>query len=155
MFHSPWNFIILSLKHDKDPTFKTFYFIRVALMAYGGSQTRGWIGAVAASLHHSHNSAGSETYLWPAPHSSQQSGILNTLSKVRDQTASPCILIGFINCWAETGTTLFFFNCTYLFYFKICLNCIEYQHRYDLFKQAMGPVYDLGCTVIFSQWGKK
>ena len=29
-------------------------------MAYGGSQARGQIGAVAASLHHSHSNMGSE-----------------------------------------------------------------------------------------------
>ena len=31
-------------------------------MAYGGSQARGWIGAAAASLHHSHSGAASATY---------------------------------------------------------------------------------------------
>ena len=35
--------------------------------AYGGSQARGRIGAVAASLNHSHSNAGSETYLQPTP----------------------------------------------------------------------------------------
>ena len=40
--------------------------------AYGGSQARGLIGAVAASLHHS----------------SQQRWILNLLSKARDQTCN-------------------------------------------------------------------
>ena len=54
-----------------------FYFIfclsassRAAPAAYGGSQARGQIGAVAASLHHS----------------SQPRRILNPLGKARDQT---------------------------------------------------------------------
>ena len=34
-------------------------------MAYGGSQARGPIGAIAAGLHH--NNAGSELYLLPTP----------------------------------------------------------------------------------------
>ena len=36
-------------------------------MAYGSSQARGWIRAVAASLHHSHRNAGSELHLQPTP----------------------------------------------------------------------------------------
>ena len=35
--------------------------------AYGGSQARGRIGAVAASLHHSHSHVGSEPHLRPTP----------------------------------------------------------------------------------------
>ena len=48
-------------------SFLNFLFVcllfRVALMAYGGSQTRGWIRAVAASLCHSHSNTGSEPHL--------------------------------------------------------------------------------------------
>ena len=40
---------------------------RTAPEAYGGSQARGQIGAVAASLRHSHNNAGSKPHLWPTP----------------------------------------------------------------------------------------
>ena len=35
--------------------------------AYGGSQARGLIGAVATGLHHSHSNAGSEPRLQPTP----------------------------------------------------------------------------------------
>ena len=34
-------------------------------MAYGGSQDRGLIGTIAASLHHSHSNARSELLLQP------------------------------------------------------------------------------------------
>ena len=44
-----------------------FVFSRAAPMARGGSQTRGLIGAVAASLHHSHSNARSEPCLQPTP----------------------------------------------------------------------------------------
>ena len=37
------------------------------LVAYGGSQARGLIGAVAAGLCHSHSNAGSEPCLQPTP----------------------------------------------------------------------------------------
>ena len=36
--------------------------------AYGGSQARGPIGAIAASLHDSHDNVGSEPSLCPTPH---------------------------------------------------------------------------------------
>ena len=38
-------------------------FFRAAFAAYGGSQARGQIGAVAASLRHSHSNTGSEPRL--------------------------------------------------------------------------------------------
>jgi len=41
-------------------------FSRAALMAYGGSQARGLIRAVA-SLHHSHSNTRSKLNLWPIP----------------------------------------------------------------------------------------
>ena len=44
-----------------------YFVFRAAPAAYGGSQARGPIGAVATSLHHSHNSARSEQGLRSAP----------------------------------------------------------------------------------------
>ena len=42
-------------------------FSRAALVAYGGSQARGLIGATAASLHQSHSNARSEPHLRTTP----------------------------------------------------------------------------------------
>ena len=48
--------------------FLSFFAISWASpVAYGGSQTRGRIGAVAASLRQSHSNAGSEPRLQPTP----------------------------------------------------------------------------------------
>ena len=44
-----------------------FAFFRAAPTAYGGSQSRGLIGAVATSLHQSHRNAESEPCLQPTP----------------------------------------------------------------------------------------
>jgi len=44
-----------------------FAFSRAAPMAYGGSQARGPIGAVATGLHPSHSNTGSEPCLRPTP----------------------------------------------------------------------------------------
>ena len=44
-----------------------FFFFRVTPTAYRGSQGRDLIGAVAASLRHSHSNAGSELSLQPTP----------------------------------------------------------------------------------------
>ena len=38
-----------------------------APVAYGGSQSRGWIGDVAAGLRQSHSNSGSEPHLQPTP----------------------------------------------------------------------------------------
>ena len=40
-----------------------FFLFTAAPAAYGGSQARGWIGAAAAGLHHSHHNTGSELHL--------------------------------------------------------------------------------------------
>ena len=52
--------------------FCLFFVVVVAISwaapaAYGGSQARGWIGAVATSLRQSHSNAGSEPRLQPTP----------------------------------------------------------------------------------------
>ena len=47
--------------------FVCFVFSRATPMAYGGSQARGLIRAIAAGLYQSHSNAGSEPHLWPMP----------------------------------------------------------------------------------------
>ena len=48
---------------------ETFFvcFFRAAPAAYGGSQAKGQIRAVAAGLHHSHSNADSKPCLQPTP----------------------------------------------------------------------------------------
>jgi len=65
-------------------------------VAYGSSQTRGQIGAAAASLHHSHNNAGSELVV-DLHHSSQQHQIPDPISAARDQTHIFMDTSGFIS----------------------------------------------------------
>ena len=62
-----------------------FFFLRTIPMAFGGSQERDGIRAIAASLHHSHSNSnmGSGPPLY---HSSWQRWIYNPLSEARDQT---------------------------------------------------------------------
>ena len=77
---------ILYLACFKD-FFLSFVSFRAVPMAYGGSQTSGPIGAVAAGLHHSHNNVRSEPRLQlDLHHSSRQHQILNPLSEAWDQT---------------------------------------------------------------------
>ena len=52
-------FLPASLKHN--------FFCLSKAIPYGGSQARGQIGAVAASLQHTHSSTGSEPHLGPTP----------------------------------------------------------------------------------------
>ena len=59
-------------------------------MAYGGSQARGLIGAVA-SLCQGHSNSGSEPCLQPTPQLTATL-ILNPLSEARDRTCNPMVL---------------------------------------------------------------
>ena len=47
--------------------FLFFCLFRTTFVAYGGSQARGQIGAIAASLCHSHSNARSESHLQLTP----------------------------------------------------------------------------------------
>ena len=47
--------------------FSFFLFFRAISVAYGGSQVRGQIRAIAARLYHSHSNTGSEPHLQPTP----------------------------------------------------------------------------------------
>ena len=60
-------------------------------MAYGGSQARSVIGAVAAGLHHSHSNLGS-IHACSLHHSSWQHRILNPVNKARDRTHNLMVL---------------------------------------------------------------
>ena len=66
-----------------------FFFIlfRATHTAYGGSQARGLIRAVAAGLHHCHSNARSKPCLQPTPQLRQR-WILDPLSEARDQTCN-------------------------------------------------------------------
>ena len=77
------------------PHFLSFFFFFVffaiswaARAAYGGSQARGRIGAVATGLHHSHSNTGSKLRLQPTPQLTAMPEILNPLNKARDRTCN-------------------------------------------------------------------
>ena len=79
-----------------------FFFgpFRPVSVAYGGSQARGPIGAVAASLHHSYSNAGSKPRLWPTPQFTAM------LDQATDRT---CVLMNASQIrfrWAKVGTPL-------------------------------------------------
>ena len=84
-----------------------FFLFRAAPVAYGSSWARGQIRAAAASLCHSH---GNPRFICDLHHSSWQHQILSPLSGARGQTHILWILVGFLSCWATTGTTLFAFE---------------------------------------------
>ena len=70
--------------HARTPVPVTFFgLFRAAPVAYGGSQARGQLRAVAASRHHSHSNTRSEPRL-NGHHSSRHRRILNPPSEARD-----------------------------------------------------------------------
>ena len=80
-----------------------FYFCLFAISwaapaAYRGSQARGRIGAIAASLHQSHSITGSQPRLQPTP---QLTATLDP--QPTEPGHGSWFLIGFVNHWATTG----------------------------------------------------
>ena len=68
--------------------FEFFFFLFGATpMAYGSSQARGKIGAIAAALHHSHSHTGSKPCLQLTPRSWQR-WIFSPLSEARNWTCN-------------------------------------------------------------------
>ena len=108
-----WNMVNFcsSIIFPSLPSFLSFLFFlfRVAPVTYASSQARGWIGATAVSLCHSHSNAGYKPCLWPC-HSSQQCRILNPLSKSRNQTYILMDTSWVHHHWATFGTPQLFFN---------------------------------------------
>ena len=72
-------------------------------MAHGGSQARGRIRAVDASLCHSHSHTGSD-HICDLHHSSWQCQILYPLSEVRDRTCNLMVASQIHFCCTTTGT---------------------------------------------------
>ena len=86
-----------------------FLLFRATPAAYGDSQARGQIGAVAAGLCHSHSimpqpcNARSEPCLWPTPQFTATPDPLPT-GQSGIEPASSWMLVRFINHWATMGT---------------------------------------------------
>ena len=61
-------------------TYFCFLLFRAIPRACGTSQARGWTGATAAGLHHSHGNSGSEPCLWPTSQLWARPGMEHTFS---------------------------------------------------------------------------
>ena len=78
----------------------SFYFFRATSMAYGSSQARGRVGAVAASLRHSHIWATSETYAAACNNARSWT----RWARPGIEPTSSWILVGFLTHWATEAT---------------------------------------------------
>ena len=87
-----------------------FVFFRAAHTAYGDSQARGQIGAVASGLRHKHSNPWDLSYICNLHYSSRQHRILNLLSKARDPTCALMDASQICFCWATTETPSFYFE---------------------------------------------
>ena len=88
-----------------------FCLFRATLAAHGGSQARGWIGAIAASIHHGHSNTRSLTH-WARP------GI---------EPESSWMLVRFVSTepWWEVLKTLN--TCTWLHVSHITISFLNYS----------------------------
>ena len=84
----------------------TFFFglLRAASMAYGSSQARWWIGAVATGLHITATAMPDLSHTFDLYYSSWQCWILNPLSEARDGTLIFIDPSWVCYQWATTGT---------------------------------------------------
>ena len=95
---SYFGFTLLFISEQNQFLFSLLF--RATPVANGSSQARGWIGATAASLCHSHSNEGSEPGLQPTP---QLTATLD--SQPTQQGHAPSwILVRFVNHWATKGT---------------------------------------------------
>ena len=80
-----------------------FCLFRAVPIAYGGSQARGWIGAVTAGLCHSHSNLGSKLRLQPTPQLSATLDPFIHLARPGIETVSSWMLVRFISSepWQE------------------------------------------------------
>ena len=88
-----------------------FAFSRAAPVAYGDSQAKGLIGAVATGLSQSHSNEGSKPRLQPTyttAHSNAES--LTQWARPGIEPATSWFLVGFVNHCATTGTPFFKFK---------------------------------------------
>ena len=83
--------------------FCLFDFSGATPLAYGGSQARGLIGAVATSLRQSHSNARSEPHLRPTSELTA-TPILDWISESRDRTHDLMVPSWILCCCAMMGT---------------------------------------------------
>ena len=96
----------MTLFISRNTLFFLFCLFRATPLAYGSSQARGPIWAVAASLHHSHSYTRSEPCLWPTPQLKATAGSLTHWARPGIKPWSSWMLVGFVNHWATMATPL-------------------------------------------------
>jgi len=78
--------------------FLSFFAISwAAPEAYGGSQARGPVGAVATGLCQSHSNAGSEPHLQPTPQLMAMPDHLTSWARAGTEPEASCFLVRFVN----------------------------------------------------------
>ena len=96
-------------------------------LAYGDSQARGLIRAIAASLSHSQSNARSHLHLPPAMSCSSDGSLIHWVRPGLEPVSS-WILLRFVICWAKMGTPRICFRCyriSYVFMFCYVLSFHE------------------------------
>ena len=115
-----------------------FFPFQVALMAYGSSQARGPIRAVAAGLRHTTATAhGTQTMSANYTPAHGNMGFLTHWVRSGIEPASSWILVGLITHWATMGTPFFSLLLYYWFQQRICWKT---------------NVIKVGCIQEFPSW---
>ena len=92
--------------------FGVFLLFRAAPVAYGSSQAKGWMGATAAGLHHSHSNIGYATYT--IAHGNTRS--LTHWARPGIEPSSSWMLVGFTSTVPQRELLKNFFFSLFLFF---------------------------------------
>ena len=125
-----------------------FCLFRAVLVACGGSQARGPVGAVAVGLCQSHSNARSEPHLQPTPQSPQHQ-ILNQLSGARDRTHNLTLMSILKRCLESIRYTQGI-NPWALFKYAVCFSSTGYWRGSSCYQCICNLRTSVTC---WTHWG--
>ena len=112
IYYANTNCIVLNFHFLSFFLFFVFCLFRTTPVAYGGSQARGLIGAVAASQHHSHSNTGirAMSVTYTTAHGNARS--LTHWARPGIKPTNSCFLVGFVSAapWWERQKIITFYS---------------------------------------------
>ena len=132
-----------------------FWFFRAAPVAYGSSQARGLMGAIAAGLRHRHSNT-DLSHVFDLHHSSWQCRTLNPLSKAEDRNLNLMVPSQVRFCCATTGIPYLRFLIAWLILSEIKGNiCTFYISCFSFLMKCHPIIFTFWLTYECSSYQKQ